>query len=108
MIPVAAAGSVGLRILKTLYKGKKWIGKGSKKAAEFAGKHHAGTSKFITGTSQKVHKGTKFVGKKIKKYPKTASAIGGATAMSAFSGNHGKLSKSDKNYIALKKAGYIS
>ena len=108
MIPVAAAGSVGLRILKTLYKGKKWIGRGSKKAAEFAGKHHAGTSKFITGTSQKVHKGTKFVGKKIKKYPKTASAIGGATAMSAFSGNHGKLSKSDKNYIALKKAGYIS
>ena len=108
MIPVAAAGSVGLRILKTLYKGKKWIGKGSKKAAEFAGKHHAGTSKFITGTTQKVHKGTKFVGKKIKKYPKTASAIGGATAMSAFSGNHGKLSKSDKNYIALKKAGYIS
>jgi hypothetical protein len=80
MIPVVAAGSVGLRILRTLYKGKKWIGRGSKKAAEFAGKHHAGTSKFITGTSQKVHKGTKFVGKKIKKYPKTASALGGAVA----------------------------
>ena len=80
MIPVAAAGSVGLRILKTLYKGKKWIGKGSKKAAEFAGKHHAGTSKFITGTTQKVHKGTRWAGKKIKKYPKTAAAIGGAAA----------------------------
>ena len=78
MIPVAAAGTVGLRILKTLYKGKKWIGKGSKKAAEFAGKHHPGTSKFITGTSQKAHKATKYVARKIKKYPKTASAIGGA------------------------------
>ena len=80
MIPVLAAGSVGLRILKTLYKGKKLIGRGSKKAASFAGKHHAGTSKFITGTSQKVHKGTRLAGRKIKKYPKTASAIGGAAA----------------------------
>ena len=80
MIPVAAAGSVGLRILKTLYKGKKWIGKGSKKAAEFAGKHHAGTSKFITGTSQKTSKGIKWAKRKAKKYPKTAAAIGGAAA----------------------------
>ena len=80
MIPVAAAGSVGLRILKTLYKGKKWIGRGSKKTAEFAGKHHAGTSKFITGTTQKVHKGTRWAGKKIKKYPKTSAAVGGAAA----------------------------
>jgi hypothetical protein len=78
MIPVAAAGTVGLRILKTLYKGKKWIGRGSKKASEFAAKHHPGTSKFITGTSQKAHKGTKYVARKIKKYPKTASAVGGA------------------------------
>ena len=78
MIPIAAAGTVGLRILKSLYKGKKWIGRGSKKASEFAAKHHAGTSKFITGTSQKVHKGTKYVARKIKKYPKTASAVGGA------------------------------
>ena len=78
MIPVAAAGSVGLRILKTLYKGKKWIGRGSKKTAEFAGKHHAGTSKFITGTTQKVHQGTRWAGKKIKKYPKSSAAFGGA------------------------------
>ena len=80
MIPIAAAGTVGLRILKTLYKGKAKIGKGSKKLSSFAAKHHAGTSKFITGTSQKVHKGTKWAGQKIKKYPKTASAIGGAAA----------------------------
>ena len=80
MIPVAAAGTVGLRILKTLYKGKKWIGRGSKKAADFAAKHHAETSRFITGTSQKVHKGTKYVARKIKKYPKTSAALGGAVA----------------------------
>ena len=80
MIPVAAAGTVGLRILRSLYKGKKWIGRGSKKTAEIAAKHHAGTSKFITGSSQKVHQGTKYVARKIKKYPKTASAIGGAAA----------------------------
>ena len=78
MIPIAAAGSVGLRILKTLYKGKKWIGRGSKKAAEFAGKHHAGTSKFITGASQKTHKGVRLAQRKIKKHPKTSAAIGGA------------------------------
>ena len=80
MIPLAAAGTVGLRILRTLYKGKKWIGKGSKKVASFAGKHHAGTSKAITGASQKVHKGTKYVARKIKKHPKTSAALGGAVA----------------------------
>ena len=85
MIPVAAAGSVGLRILKTLYKGKKMIGRGTKKAADFAGKKgFSGTSEFISGTSKKVHSGTKYVGKKIKKYPKSASAIGGAIAWDMF------------------------
>jgi len=85
MIPLAAAGTVGLRILRTLYKGKKLVGRGSKKVADFAAKKGAtGTSKFITGTSQKVHKGTKYVGKKIKKYPKSASAIGGAMAWDMF------------------------
>ena len=78
MIPVAAAGTIGLRILKTLYKGKKWIGRGSKTASGFAAKHHAGTSKFIKGTSQKAHKGSRWLGKKIKKHPKSSASIGGA------------------------------
>ena len=78
MIPVAAAGTIGLRIIRTLYKGKKWIGRGSKKASEFAAKHHPPTSKFITGSSQKVHKGTKYMARKIKKYPMSSAAIGGA------------------------------
>ena len=38
MIPVVAAGTMGLRILKTLYKGKKKIGAASKMAADKAGK----------------------------------------------------------------------
>jgi len=38
MIPIAAAGTVGLRILKTLYKGKAKIGKGSKKTIKFRSK----------------------------------------------------------------------
>ena len=83
MIPVA--GTVGLRILKTLYKGKKMIGSGAKKASKFAAdKGFAGTSKAITGTSKRVHQGTKYVSKKIKKYPKSASAIGGAMAWDMF------------------------
>ena len=81
MIPVAAAGTIGLRILKTLYKGKKWIGRGYKKASEFAAKHHPGTSKFITGTSHKAHKGTKYVARKIKKHPITSAALCCAVAL---------------------------
>ena len=85
MIPVKAAGTWGISLLKTLYKGKKTIGRGSKNVADFAAKKGAtGTSKFITGTSQKVHQGTKYVGKKIKKYPKSASAVGGAIAFDIF------------------------
>ena len=79
MIPVAAAGSVGLRILKTLYKGKAKIGKGSKTLAAKAGKAgFARTSQVITGTSQKVHKGTRWAGKTIKKHPKKSAAFAGA------------------------------
>ena len=79
MIPVAAAGTVGLRILRALYKGKKWIGKGSATAASFAAKKgHPHLSKAISGASQKTHKATKYITRKIKKYPKSSSAIGGA------------------------------
>ena len=81
MIPVAAAGTIGLRILKTLYRGKKWIGKGSKTLSAKAGKAgFAKTSQAISGISKKTHQGTKYLGKKIKKYPKTAAALGGAVA----------------------------
>ena len=80
MIPVGLkAGSMGLKILRTLYKGKKKIGSASKKAASFAAKKgHAKTSQFITGVSQKTHKGTKWAKRTIKKYPKSSAALGGA------------------------------
>ena len=83
MIPVAAAGSVGLRILKTLYKGKKKIGSATKMAADKAGKAgFTGTSKAITGASKKIHSGSRKVGKFIKKNPKTSSFAGGVATIS--------------------------
>ena len=77
-IPFAvAAGHFGRQILKHLGKGQKWVGKKSALAAkELAAKGHHGTSKFITGTSQKTSKGIKWA----KKYPKTTAALGGAVA----------------------------
>jgi len=78
MIPAIKAGTWGLAFMKQLYRTKKVIGRGSKKAASFAGKHHAGTSKFITGVSQKTHKGFGIAQRKIRKHPKTSAAIGGA------------------------------
>ena len=81
-IPFAvAAGTFGKQILKHLYTGQKWVGKKSALAADLAAKKgFHGTSKFITGTSQKTSKGITWVGKKAKKYPKTAAGIGGAAA----------------------------
>ena len=80
MIPAGLkAGSMGLKFLRTLYKGKAKIGKASKSAASFSAKKgHAKTSQFITGVSQKTHKGTKWAKRTIKKYPKSSAAIGGA------------------------------
>ena len=84
MIPFIPAGaSVGLRILKTLYKGKRKIGKGSAIVADKVGKAgFSGTSKAITGASKKIHSGSKIVGKTIKKYPKGSSFAGGVAAVS--------------------------
>ena len=76
-----AAGTFGKEILKRLYTGKKWVGTKSVKAADFAGKKgFTKTSQFITGASQKTHKGTKWAKRKIKKYPKSSAALGGAVA----------------------------
>ena len=75
------AGGHAMRFLRTLYKGKKKLGTASKKAAEFAAKKDMPkTSQFITGASQKAHKGTMIAKKYAKKYPKSAAAIGGAVA----------------------------
>ena len=80
MIPAGLkAGSMALRFLRTLYGAKAKVGKASKAAASFAGKKgFTKTSQFITGASQKTHKGTKLAKRYIKKYPKSSAAIGGA------------------------------
>ena len=80
MIPAALkAGSVGLRILRTLYGAKAKISKASKATSNLAAKKgFTKTSQFITGASQKTHKGTKWAKRKIKKYPKSSAALGGA------------------------------
>jgi hypothetical protein len=80
MIPAGLkAGSMALRFLRTLYGAKAKVGKASKAASSFAGKKgFTKTSQFITGASQKTHKGTKLAKRYIKKYPKSAAALGGA------------------------------
>ena len=80
MIPAGLkAGSMALRFLRTLYGAKAKVGKASKAAASFAGKKgFTKSSQFITGASQKTHKGTKLAKRYIKKYPKSSAAIGGA------------------------------
>ena len=76
---IAAIGKVGHKILEHLYTGKKWIGTQSKVASELAAKKgYVKTSKAITGLSQKGNLGIKWGVEKAKKYPRTASAIGGA------------------------------
>ena len=80
---IPAAGSVGLRILKTLYKAKRKVGKGSALVADKAGKAgFTGTSKAITGASKKIHSGSRMAGKTIKKYPKSSSFAGGVATIS--------------------------
>ena len=83
MIPAVAAGTMGLRILKTLYKGKKKLGKGTALVADKAGKAgFTGTSKAITGASKKLHSGSRQVGKFVKKNPKASSFAGGVATIS--------------------------
>ena len=80
MIPAGLkAGSMALRFLRTLYGAKAKVGKASKAAASFAGKKgFTKSSQFITGASQKTHKGTKLAKRYIKKNPKSSAAVGGA------------------------------
>ena len=76
-----AAGTFGKEILKRLYTGKKWVGTKSVKAADFAGKKgFVKTSKVITGVSQKGNQAIKWADKTARKYPRSASALGGAAA----------------------------
>ena len=73
-----AGKTAGKKMLRTLYLGKRKIGKQVEKAATFAGKEgYTKTSKFISGSRKKAHKASRFVGQAIKENPKLASFIGG-------------------------------
>ena len=79
MIPFVAAGRVGVSMLKTLYTGKKKLGKMPSGAAKYASqKGYPGVAKGLYGAQDKAHKGSKATGKWIKKNPKVSSAITGA------------------------------
>ena len=80
-----AAGGAAMKMLRMLYKAKKKIGKGSAIAADTAAKKgFTKSSQFISGTAQKTHKGTMKAKELAKKYPKSASAVGGAIAFDIF------------------------
>lgn len=73
-----AGGQAAKKMLKTLYLGKRKLGKQVEKAASFAGKEgYTKTSKFISGTRKKAHKGSRLFGQTIKENPKLSSFIAG-------------------------------
>ena len=86
MIPAGIkAGSMAFNILRTLYKGKKMIRTGTKASSKFLASKNMGTSaKIAEGVGKKVTSGVRTTQKTIKKYPKTASAVGGAIAFDIF------------------------
>ena len=82
MIPAGLkAGTFAFHMLKTLYKGKKAIRTGADVSSKWIAKKGFGeTAQVASGMGKKITKASRWTGKKIKKYPKTASAIGGAPA----------------------------
>jgi hypothetical protein len=73
MIPTKAF-PVAISILKTLYKGKRKIGKMTGAAADYAAKKgHTTIAKGLYGTRQKAHKFSRGTGKYMKRNPKEAS-----------------------------------
>ena len=71
-------GDAARKFLRTLYKGKRKLGKQVEKGAAFAGKEgYTKTSKFISGSRKKAHKASRFAGQAIRENPKLASFIAG-------------------------------
>ena len=86
MIPAGLkAGSMALKMLRTLYKAKKGIRTGASTSSKFlATKGMDKSAKVAEAVGKKVTSGSRQAGKTIKKYPKTASAVGGAIAFDIF------------------------
>jgi len=83
MIP--AIGRVGAEFVKKLYTAKKFAGKKTGDAVKHlsAKKHHT-AAKYTNLAGQNVNKAINFTDKTIRKYPKSASAVGGAIAFDIF------------------------
>ena len=76
---------MALKMLKTLYKAKKGIRTGASTSSKFlATKGMDKSAKVAEAVGKKVTSGSRQVGKTIKKYPKSASAVGGAIAFDIF------------------------
>ena len=79
------AGRIGASFLEKLYKGKSFMGKKTGDAVKhLSAKGHHKTAKYTNLAAQNVNKGIKFTDKTIRKYPKSASALGGAIAFDIF------------------------
>ena len=76
---------MALKMLRTLYKAKKGIRTGASTSSKFlATKGMDKSAKVAEAVGKKVNSGPRQAGKTIKKYPKTASAVGGAIAFDIF------------------------
>ena len=79
------AGRIGASFLEKLYKGKSFMGKKTGDAVKhLSAKGHTKTAKYTNLEAQNVNKGIKYADKTIRKYPKSASAVGGAIAFDIF------------------------
>ena len=79
-IPIYA-GKLGIEIVKKLKFGKSFIGKKSKEAVTTLGnKKHFKSAKVLDAVMTKGNKGINYGVATAKKYPKSASALGGAAA----------------------------
>ena len=80
-IPIYA-GKLGIEIVKKLKFGKSFIGKKSKEAVTTLGnKKHFKSAKVLDAVMTKGNKGINYGVATAKKYPKLASAVGGASLM---------------------------
>nr|BAR32281.1 hypothetical protein [uncultured Mediterranean phage uvMED] len=86
MIPAGLkAGSMALKMLRTLYKAKKGIRTGASTSSKFlATKGMDKSAKVAEAVGKKVTSGSRAVGKTIKKYPKSSSALAGAIGYDIF------------------------
>ena len=79
---IAAAGKLGIEIVKKLKFGKSYIGKQSKKGVTYLGnKGYAKSARALDIAATRGNVAIKWSAKKAKEYPKIASAIGGAATI---------------------------